>query len=150
MRRVNGYRLGGGRWTYLVLTVRLTSDHPTGMFPLILISRLTGMVLPLRSMLLVIVMMLVVVIIVVVIVLLLLLLLLMMLSTGTSPCSTLLLPMMLLTRVSRLRLRRIGSGLTSMLSVRSALLMMLLLLLMLRLVLLGTGTEDLLYDLEDP
>lgn len=134
----------------MVLTVRLTSDHPTGMFPLILISRLTGMVLPLRSMLLVIVMMLVVVIIVVVIVLLLLLLLLMMLSTGTSPCSTLLLPMMLLTRVSRLRLRRIGSGLTSMLSVRSALLMLLLLLLMLRLVLLGTGTEDLLYDLEDP
>lgn len=149
MRRVNGYRLGGGRWTYLVLTVRLTSDHPTGMFPLILISRLTGMVLPLRSMLLVIVMMLVVVIIIVVIVLL-LLLLLMMLSTGTSPCSTLLLPMMLLTRVSRLRLRRIGSGLTSMLSVRSALLMLLLLLLLLRLVLLGTGTEDLLYDLEDP
>jgi len=136
--------------TYLVLTVRLTSDHPTGVFPLILISRLTGMVLPLRSMLLVIVMMLVVVIIVVVIVLLLLLLLLMMLSTGTSPCSTLLLPMMLLTRVSRLWLRRIGSGLTSMLSVRSALLMLLLLLLLLRLVLLGTGTEDLLYDLEDP
>jgi hypothetical protein len=126
---------------YLILTVRLTSDHTPGMFPLILISRLPAMALPLRSMLLVVVM--------VVVIVRLLLLLLLMVSTSTSPRSTLLLPMMLLTRVRRLRLRRIGFRLSSMLSVRSALLLLLLMML-LRLVLLGTGTEDLLYDLEDP